>query len=254
MMQMKTLTAISMPALLLALTGSAQATTVGFVGAAANNVDIPVNYASNVVADGAGWTVSDGTGATPDVTLNWGGGGAGGTGWDWEAHNASSFHFIDALNAGGAWDAANPPLTNAVAQLQDRQIGYIQLQFQVTPGVALVLNSFDLGNATDQIPAEGPYGFDIDLIKDSDASVVWSHSTPLWDVEAVPRIAREESIAVGYTGDLGESYTLRFIRTGGGSGVIYRSGLDNLSFGQVPEPASLALLSLGVVALASRRR
>lgn len=253
-MRSRAILTMSLPAMFIAFSGAAQATTVGFVGAGPNNADIPVNYASNVVADGTGWTVSDGTGATPDVTLYWGGGGAGGTGWDYEAHNAVTFQHIEALNAGGAWDAASPPTTNAVVQLQSQPIGYSNLQFLVTPGVALVLNSFDLGNATDQTALEGPYGFDIDLIKDSDASVVWSHTTPLWDIEQVPHVAREESIAVGYTGDLGESYTLRLTRIGVGSGVIWRTGLDNLSFSQVPEPASLALLSLGVVALASRRR
>ena len=201
MMSSRMITTLTLLAMLAFVAGDALATTVGFVGAGNNNTDIPVGYASNVAADGAGWTVSDGSGATPDVALYWGGGGTNGTGWDWEAHNAVTFQHIEALNAGGTWDASAPPTTNAVAQLQDfRTNGALELQFSVPAGIAFVLNSFDIGNATDQVAADGTYGFDIALVKDSDSSVVWTHSTPLWGMEAVPRVSREESVTVGYTG------------------------------------------------------
>jgi hypothetical protein len=264
MMSSRMITTLTLAAMLAFVAGIAQATTVGFVGAGNNNADIPVNYASNVAADGTGWTVSDGTGATPDVTLYWGGGHTTGTGWDWEAHNAASFQHIEALHAGGAWDAAAPPTTNAVVQLQDyRPNGAVELQFLPSAGIAVVVNSFDIGNATDQVggtSADGPYGFDIALIRDSDAATVWSHSTPLWDVEVPgpPRVIREETVDVNYTGAPGESYTLTFTRTGTGNGQIYRSGLDNLSFSQIaiPEPTSLALVAvcgLGLLGVRSRR-
>lgn len=231
--------------------GETLATTIGFVGArTANNLDILANYGSNVAADGTGWTVSDGTGATPDVTLYWGGGGTAGTGWDWEYHTAASFAVVESLHNGGAWDAANPTTTNAVAQLQDYlNNGAVELQFLAPAGIAVVLNSFDIGNASDQGATEGPYGFDIALIRDSDNAQVWSHSTPLFNA------ATAESVAVNYTGTPGQSYTLTFTRIGGGNGVIYRSGLDNLSFSQIPEPSTLALLalcSLGVLPISRR--
>lgn len=241
--------------------GNALATTIGFVGANAVNADIPANYGSNVAADGTGWTVSDGTGATPDVTLYWGGGGSGGTGWDWEFHNANTFQHVEALHAGGAWDATSPPTTNAVAQLQDyRSNGALEVQFSVPADKAVVINSFDIGNATNQDAFDGVYGFVINLVKDSNSSVVWTHTTPLWGLEQVPRVLREESVAVNYAGELGESYTLTFTRYNGGNAgnnEVFRSGLDNLSFSQVPEPSTftlMALCSLGLLPNSRRSR
>lgn len=231
--------------------GDTLATTVGFVGArTANNLDILSNYASNIAADGPGWTVSDGTGATPDVTLNWGGGGSLGTGWDWEFHQAPTFAAVESLHNGGAWDAANPPTANAVAQLQeDVANGAVELQFLVPGGIAVVLNSFDIGNASDQTnPPEGPYGFNIALIRDSDSTQVWSHQTPLFNGNDA------QSVDVDYTGAPGESYTLTFTRYGQGSGIIFRSGLDNLSFSQVPEPSTMVLVALSGLSLVSARR
>jgi hypothetical protein len=224
--------------------GATQATTLGFRGAqSANNLDIPASYGSNIASDGVGWVVSDGTGATPNVTLNWGGGGPSGTGWDWEYHTAGTFEHIEALHAGGTWDAAAPPTTTAVAQLQDyRNNGAVELQFSVNPGVRLTLNSFDIGNATDQVASDGTYGFHIELVKDSDSSVVWSHNTPLWGVGGS---GREQSVAVGYTGAPGASYTLSFARIDGGDPgnlEIYRSGLDNLSFSESTDIAPLKLV------------
>lgn len=235
----------------------AQATTVGFVDAGSNNDDIPVNYASNVVADGAGWTVSDGTGATPNIGLFWGAGGTTAQGWDWEAHNAATFEYIEALNAGGAWDATNPPSTNAVAQTQGHAAGgALEILFSPSAGAAVIVNSFDIGNAYDQTAGDGTYGFHIELLDDSDSSVVWSHDTGLWGMGGS---GREESVAVGYTGALGQSYTLTFARltdpADPGNGFVYRGAIDNLSFSQIPEPTSLALLAIcGLAAFATKRR
>jgi hypothetical protein len=234
--------------------GESFATTIGFVGArASNNLDILTNYGSNVAADGTGWTVSDGSGATPDVALYWGGGASAGTGWDWEFHQATTFAAVESLHNGGAWDAANPTTTNAVAQLQeDVPAGAVKLQFLPAASVALRLNSFDIGNASDQSnPVEGPYGFNIALIRDSDSLQVWSHQTPLFNGNDA------EPVAVNYTGAIGQSYTLTFTRYGSGSGIIFRSGLDNVSFSQVPEPSCLALMalcSLGLLPVARRSR
>lgn len=243
---------------LVSAVGAVQATTIGFIGAAAVNADLPTDYGSNATTDGAGWTTSDGTGATPNVALYWGG-SPDSTGWDWEFHSAGTFQHVEALNAGGAWDAANPPSSNGVAQLQSQASAPHAINFSVPAGVSVVLNSLDLGNATDQTTAEGPYGFDLALIRDSDASTVWTYSTALWDVEAdppvSPRGAREESIAINYTGAPGESYTLTFTRTGQGSGITWRTGLDNLSFSQIPEPTSIVLAALcGLGALVVRKR
>ena len=254
-------TILALVAMVACVAGVAQATTVGFVGAGSNNADIPVNYASNVAADGTGWTVSDGTGATPNIGLFWGAGGTAVQGWDWEAHNAVTFQYIEALNAGGAWDALNPPTTNAVAQTQSHAAGgALEIQFLPSAGKAVVVNSFDIGNATDQTIWDGTYGFHIELLDDSDDSVVWSHDTPLWGLEdpGPPRVIREESVTVDYMGALGQSYTLTFARVTDpldpGNGQVYRTGLDNLSFSQVPEPSTLALMALCGLGIVARRR
>ena len=98
-LQLKTtLAAVSLLALVV---GSAHATTIGFVGAAGVNQDIPANYGSNISGGGTGWTTTDGTGATPNVTLDWG----NSTAWAWEFHSATTFQYIEALHAGGSWDA-----------------------------------------------------------------------------------------------------------------------------------------------------
>ena len=211
------------------------ATTIGFVGAAAVNADIPLNYGSNISSDGAGWTVSDGTGATPNVALYWGG-APDSTGWDWEFHNAVTFQHLEALHSGGSWDALAPPSNNGVVQLQHQTGAPHAIKFSVPSGVSLVLNSFDIGNATDQSAAEGPYGFDIALIRDSDSTQVWSHHTPEFNA------GQQESVPVNYTGGLGLSYTLTFTRHGQGSGVTWRSGLDNLSFSEGALTAPLKLV------------
>lgn len=238
---------------LILVSGVAQATTVGFVGAAGVNADLPTDYASNAASDSTGWTTSDGTGATPDVTLYWGG-TPDSTGWDWEFHSAGTFAVVEGLHNGGAWDALNPPSSNAVAQLQSQATAPHAVKFSVPANVQFVLNSFDIGNASDQSNVdpnvEGPYGFDLALTRDSDSTQVWSDSTPLFEGND------GVSVDVNYTGDPGESYTLSFTRIGGGSGVTYRSGLDNLSFSQVvvPEPASLALVALCGLGLLGRRQ
>ena len=63
-------TALAAIALLAFLAGSVHATTVGFVGAASVNQDIPANYGSNILADGTGWTTTDGTGTTPNPRIS----------------------------------------------------------------------------------------------------------------------------------------------------------------------------------------
>ena len=187
-----------------------QATTIGFVGSAAVNADIPVNYVSYAAGGGEGWTVLDGSGATPDIGLIWNLSSS-----DWEFHNAASFNFLESKTLGGGWDTnAN----NAVAQLQGPN--HMEINFSVPTGVNLTLNSFDIGNATDGASMT----FDICLVKDSDSSTNWSFSTG--NLNAGDTV----SVFANATGDSGEDYTLCFDRTGGGAS----GGLDNLSFSQSP--------------------
>lgn len=224
------------------LTGISHGTTIGFVGAAGVNQQIPGDYGSNAAADATGWTTSDGTGATPDVSLNWPLPGTGGDS-DWEFHSAGTFTPLENRTAGGAWDGGPG---NAVAQTQE---GPLEINFSVPAGVRFVLNSFDIGNATDQQDDEGPYGWDLSLVRDSDAAEVWSHTTASFGP------GEDESVVVNYMGGPGKDYTLNFVRGPGGNGVTYRSGIDNLSFSQIPEPSTLALLAMcGLVVVVVQRR
>jgi hypothetical protein len=98
---------------------------------------------------------------------------------------------------------------NAVAQTQE---GPLETNFSVPVGVRFVLNSFDIGNATDQRDDEGPYGWDLSLVRDSDAAEVWSHSTASFGP------GEDESVVVNYMGGPGEDYSRehgRFDPSGG---------------------------------------
>lgn len=223
-MKIQSLRVIGSLTVLFAVVGISRATTVGFVGAAATNAQIPTNYGSNAVADGTGWTTSDGTGATPDVILDWTGGTS-----DWEFHGAASFNNLESQTAGGAWD--KPVSGNAIAQLQGAQDNPLEINFSVPAGIVFVLNSLDIGNATDQ--SEAAYGWNLRLVRDSDAVEVYTHSTPLFTA------GQNESVAINFTGDPGEDYTLNFDRNPA-AGIMFRSGLDNLSFSQELAPGAPA--------------
>ena len=223
------------------LVGTSYGSTIGFVGAAGVNANIPTTYGSNIAADGTGWTVSDGSGATPNIALEWSDGNDPG---DWEFHNAGSFTFLEANSTGGTWDA-NPG--NAVCQLQSAPTF---INFSVDAGQALVLNSVDVGHASDQIASHGTYGYILNLVRDSDSAMVWTGSSSV--VGAAGADVAEtaaETVAINYTGAVGEDYTLTFTRYDEGdpgSGSTAASGIDNLSFSQIPEPATLGLLGFVV--------
>ena len=208
-----------------------QATTIGFVGAAGVNADIPVNYVSYAAGSGTGWTVLDGSGATPDIGLVWNSGDS-----DWEFHNSGNFGPVEDLHLGGGWDTnAN----DAITQL-DGNGGHLEIKFSAPSGIAFILNSFDLGNALDQ--HEDAYGYNITLTKDSDGSTNWSYTTALYVAGS------HETITANTTGDSGESYTLNFDRYPDTSTFTQRTGLDNLSFSQIPTKANTTIIGFAGVA------
>ena len=220
-------------ALLVSMVGICFGTTIGFVGAAAVNADIPADYGSYCGEDGPGWTVSDGTGATPDIGLSWNSGGS-----DWEFHNASTFDPVEDETVGGDWDAS---YANAVAQLQDGTVpGHLQIDFSVGQSNKLILDSFDIGNATDQ--GEAPYGYNISIVKVSDSSTGWTYSTALFTAGDV------EHVVANFTGDLGENYTLNFDRKPAGP-PTFRTGIDNLCFSQEPKPYTTEIGFVGAAAV-----
>jgi hypothetical protein len=58
---------------------------------------------------------------------------------------------------------------------------------------------------------------------------------------------KNHPININYTGNVGEALTLRLDRTGG-TGDGQNIAVDDVRFAQVPEPSTLALLSMGCLA------
>lgn len=220
---------------------AAHATNLGFGQLGGNNTQIPVNFGSNAVADGDGYVVSLG-GATPNIALVWD------TGWD--IHTSSWFSSLeDEFVGGGAWDNEG-----GVPRIGQLDFGDHTIQFSVDDGYSLVLNSFDFG-LTGETP-DTTTSWDLTLTALSTNIVVWSQSITF---VVVGNTADTQVITPNFTGVSGEDYLLTFHRTFQSSGFNSdgRHGIDNLSFSQVPEPATygVALASLlGALAVARRRK
>ena len=112
---------------------------------------------------------------------------------------------------------------------------HLEIQFSVGSGTQLVVNSFDLGMATDA--GAETNNWNISLVKVSDSSTNWTYSTGIMVAGDV------EHIIANAEGEFGEDYTLNFDRISGTSS--YRMGLDNLSFSAkpIPEPCVLGLIA-----------
>lgn len=216
------------------------ATILGFgqIGGSNTSIEgIAPAYGSNAAVDANGLVVSNG--ATPNVSLTWGN--------DWDVH--TSDHFAEIENhtiGGGDWDNEGPD--ERIGQLDaDNQI----IVFAADAGYAVVINSFDFGNTEEALDSSV---WDLAITDDSDLTVVWSQQVTL-DNAGVDVM----TIAPNFTGVGSGSYTLSFDGVSGGDGDGSprngRHAIDNLSFNQVPEPASLLMFGCSaLLALALRRR
>lgn len=215
-------------ALLLGASSLAHATVIGFGQLGGNNAVIATNLGSNAATDGNGYSVSNG--ATPNITLTWS---------DWQIHTAAWFGPLEDMTVGGgAWD--NEGGGPRIGQLD---FGSHTITFSADPGYAVVLNSFDFGHTAE---TPGSTAWDLTLT-DSSAAVVWSQSVNFENGQVF-------TISPNFVGESGESYTLTFTRTSQTYGSDGRHGIDNLSFNQIPEPGSVALLGLAGAAALLRRR
>ena len=219
----------------ISLASTSHATVVGFGQLGGSNTTVPGSLASNATVDGNGFTVSNGT--TANIALTWSS--------NWDIHTSNFFTATEQKTVGGGdWD-----LDSGNAKIGQLDGGNHTIAFAVDSGFKLVLNSFDFGH-TDE--TAGTTAWDI-VLTDSNAGVAWS--TSLVMDNSVPA---DTTVTVdpNFTGVDGEDYTLTFNRTSQSYSSNGRHALDNLSFNQaaVPEPGSLALLGLGGLLIARRRR
>jgi len=242
-------------AMLAMLAGTTQATVLTFDGNGSNQ-DMAFDYGSNksVADDGAEFVTTGPSGATPDITLAWGPN---------PSTNVLEFH-----NSGN-WVA---PMSGGKLQFDvdtSSQNGQFPadptVDFTPAAGVQVVIHTLMIGTAADQHIADGhepASDWTISLINLSTNAVVSTYTTTALGL-ATQGSGAVETVQIHYTGDPGVSYRLLFDDGGdnttpshtGGIGDHPRGGIDNLTFSQIPEPSTLALLALcGFAGLAKRRR
>lgn len=230
---MKFKSAAVISGLLACLASVSNATVIGFGQVGGNNATLPGDLGSRASVAGNGYVVGNGT--TPNIAVT----------WDtvWDIHTSTFFSNLENRSVGGgAWD--NEGSVPRVGQLD---VGFHTINFAADAGYALVLNSFDFVHTAE---TAGTTVWDLTLTN-SGSSVVWSQTFTMNN--AVPSSSLV-TVAPNFTGTLGESYILTFNRTSETYGSNGRHAIDNLSFNQIPEPSSLALLGLGTAGLFLRRR
>jgi hypothetical protein len=237
-MKQKLVCIVSGLAMLLILVATSPATTLTFDDdgtgeVPSNNEDVPANYGSNVASESTGYITTDDYGPTPDIGLTW---SAGGLPHIFEFHSGANM-------AANGFDVP-------VVQLDcDSNPPDPTITFATTPGVALVLGSVDMGDATGHDPDDADSTWDLTITRVSDMTVVKTVQAGPYD-----ETAYVENVRLDFTGELGEDYILTFVDTDGEDRIY--TNIDNLSFGQVPEPSTMVLLlSLaGLAVLGWRRR
>ncbi|MBN1909835.1 MAG: PEP-CTERM sorting domain-containing protein [Pirellulales bacterium] len=221
-------------AVALILVANGQATTITSGGTHGNNSDVPLDFGSNVTGDATDYVTTDGTGPTPNIALVWAPAPN-----IWEFHSAVTF--------------SNNGLTVPIIQLDcDDNSGSIPLPpdptitFIPTASTGVWIHSLELANATDQPSSVPAYGWTITLTRVSDNTVVLTKVTE--PLDATPK---KITVDFDYVGAIGESYVMRF--DDGGVDKWY-TGMDNLSFSEVPEPSTLVLLLMGGLAVLGLKR
>jgi glycerophosphoryl diester phosphodiesterase len=174
-----------------------------------NNGDIPAGFGSNLSSNTPGATVTDG--GTPGIALTWAGGGA------WDLHGSGNAYWA-ALDADGPSGS-----TPTVAQMEDGNLP-VYIDFTVADGSQLILNSVDLGMATDKTDT-----YNVTLtIAEVGGAVVATYTPPAMDGDGSSGVMAQ-TVDLSFTGDAGVDYRLQFEDapdTNGGA-------IDNLSFSEI---------------------
>lgn len=222
----RTFAAATLIAALGTLAGTANAATIAFTGGGSNNVDIGATYGTDIATNTAEFVTTDGSGTTENIALTW----LQDSNAIWEFHNGW----------GGSLDG-----TAAQMDIDGSQTLNPSIDFTPDAGFQVVLNSVDIGMYTSVSTIGSTITWTVNVNRVSDNVQVFTHTTAALGVNAA------ETVNIGYTGDAGVAYRLTFE---GGVGS-FEGAIDNLSFSQaVPEPGSLALLGLGGLLIARRRR
>ena len=207
--RIKTTRPILIVGILLGATAASHATVIGFGNLGGNNTTVPGGLASNATANGSGFVVTNG--ATPNISLLWDG--------NWDIHTSTFFNPIESQTIGGAaWDNEGN-----VARVGQLDAATHTIVFSATAESALVLNSFDFGHTAEAGPtATAQWTLSL---TDSSLNDVWTQTVSFTGGQTF-------TITPNFTGNLGESYTLKFNRTASSYNSDGRHGLDNLSFNQ----------------------
>ena len=185
-----------------------------------------------------GFITTDGSGATPNIALTWAPtGGIPNT----NALDADVLEFHSSSTFGNAGFSVPVLQFDVDGSGHPRPPDDPTVDFTVSDGYSLKLNSFIIGNATDQ--SEPAYRWNINLIRLSDMTTVASQTTGLLSGGSL------ETVTFDYTGDANESYRLQFDDEGANR---VRTAIDNFSFSQVmvDEPKLELMVSTATGAIA----
>lgn len=234
----------------------ASATTLTFAldsegNAPSNNQDLNAttdNYGSNIATETPAFITSDGTGATPDIGLTWLP-LFGDRPNVWELHNSGAWSVLD----GASHPNAGAPYLNV--DVDDTPSGQ---GFPDDPEII-----FDVQDPTQAVHFDGldfavgsgysgePYSWTVEVIRQSDDTVVDSQNTGLLGNTGDPGVNPTVYLPINFTGELGVDYRLRF---DDGGRDHFSTAIDNLSFSQVPEPAAILLAVCGLALGCINRR
>jgi hypothetical protein len=202
-----------------ALSTVASATTLTFDALNLLNYGaIPTNLGSNASSPGAGYVM--GAGWTPDVAVS-----------------MSTVDSFGALLNGNLsyWNQQYGDLTDVAFPVSSGN--YARITLSASGGNTVTINSFDLGGyLTNSLNATRI------RVLDSSGNILWNQDNTTVNGTGPSHSSYLPAITA-------QSLTLEW-------GDSWNIGLDNLNFTQstVPEPASVAFLSLGALALIKRRR